>query len=262
MNRVSRTFAALRGANRKGLVGYLTAGDPDVEQSFADVQTAIDNGVDILELGVPFSDPTADGPVIQAAAMRALAGGMNLRGVLRLVRRVRAANPETPIVLFGYANPFFRYGYKELARDAADAGVDGVLVVDMPFGAGDSLADHLAAEGICTIPLIAPTTPRERAEAVLRGAQGFVYYIMVKGVTGVRGTVAEDVTPHVQALRGCTDLPVAVGFGVSTGEQARAAAASADAVVVGSALVKAARENRLGTLVRELRAALDGDAGT
>jgi len=255
VNRLPSTFAALKRAGRKGLVGYLTAGDPDLETSERDVRTALDGGVDVLELGVPFSDPTADGPTIQEATRRALAGGMTLRKTLDLAARIRQ-DYETPMVLFGYANPFFRYGYEAVCRDAAAAGVDGMLVVDLPFGVADDFTAHMTRRGLYRIPLIAPTTPPERAAAILKHAQGFVYYIMVRGVTGARQTVAADLGEHVRALRACTDLPVAVGFGVSDGAQARAAAADADAVVVGSALIRAAREDRLAERVAELRAAL------
>ena len=256
MNRITGKFDELKRAGRKGLVGYLTAGDPDIERSEANIRIALDSGVDVLELGVPFSDPTADGPTIQAAAQRALAGGMNLAGVLDLVARLRD-DYENPIILFGYSNPFFRYGYRKVCTDAARAGVDGILVVDMPFGSGDDFMPYMAGAGLCSIPLIAPTTPPERACEILRQAQGFVYYIMVRGVTGARSNVATDVSEHVRTLKQCTTLPIAVGFGVGSGEQAREAVDDADAVVVGSALVRAAGEGRLDALVREIRTALD-----
>ena len=256
MKRIERQFAALRAAGRKGLIGYLTAGDPDAAASERDLLAAVRGGLDVLELGVPFSDPTADGPVIQEAAQRALAAGMDLEGVLRLTRRVRAET-EIPIVLFGYANPFYVYGYERLCRDAAAAGADALLPVDLPFEEAGELRGHAEAAGLCLIPLIAPTTPEERAAAILREARGFVYYIMVTGVTGARERTAADVAERVAALRRLTALPIAVGFGVSNGAQARAAAQAADAVVVGSALVRAAREGRLPELVRELREALE-----
>lgn len=255
MNRLDATFAELRRTGRKGLVGYLTVGDPDLETSERVIREAVANGVDVLELGVPFSDPTADGPTIQAAARRALAAGTTLRGVLDLVRRLRR-DVATPIVLFGYANPFYVYGFDRVCRDAAAAGADGFLVVDLPFEESGELRDCATAEGLCVVPLIAPTTGAARAAMILKDAHGFVYYIMVTGVTGTRDAVALDVAEHVGALRAVTTLPIAVGFGVSTGAQARAAAQSADAVVVGSALVKAAHEGRLPALVRELRAGL------
>jgi tryptophan synthase alpha chain len=255
MNRITARFEQLKKAGRKGLVGYLTAGDPNVETSEKNIRVALDNGVDVLELGVPFSDPTADGPTIQAAAYRALKAGMTLGKALDMVARLRE-DYDTPIVLFGYANPFFRYGYEKISIDAARASVDGMLVVDMPFGSGDDLHRHLAHQGIHAIPLIAPTTPPERAREILRHAQGFVYYIMVRGVTGARTNLASDVGERVRVLRTCTRLPIAVGFGVSNGEQARESARDADAVVVGSALVRAAEDGNLAQLVTEIRAAL------
>ena len=237
------------------LGGYLTAGDPDVKTSEKNVRTALENGVDVLELGVPFSDPTADGPIIQEASHRALAGGMDLKKVLAMVARLRR-DFDQPIVLFGYANPFFRHGYAALSREAAKAGADGLLVVDLPFEEKEELARHLRHHGLFYIPLIAPTTPRARATGILRDAEGFVYYIMVRGVTGIRKEVSADLGTHVRRLRACTRLPIAVGFGVSSGRQARAAGQSVDGVVVGSALVQAAARGNLRKLVRELRAAL------
>ena len=255
MNRLTKTFQQLQATGRKGFVGYLTAGDPDLATSEADLRAALDGGIDVLELGIPFSDPTADGPTIQAAAQRALASGMTLGRGLELVARLRR-DYDTPIILFGYANPFFHYGYDRVCADAAAAGADGFLVVDAPVGCADEFRAAMAAHDLCSIPLVAPTTTEARARDVLADAAGFVYYIMVCGVTGARAAVAGDIGEHVAMLRSCTDLPIAVGFGVSNGAQARQAAEHADAVVVGSALVKAAREGRLADLVREIRAAL------
>ncbi|MDA0577853.1 MAG: tryptophan synthase subunit alpha [Verrucomicrobia bacterium] len=257
MNRLTKTFHDLKASGRKGLVGYLTAGDPDLAVSEANIRAAIEAGLDVLELGVPFSDPTADGPTIQEASMRALAAGTNLGAVLALVGRIRRDH-AIPIVLFGYANPFFSYGFAALAADAAAAGADGLLVVDLPFEESAELRGPLAKHGLCYVPLIAPTTSPARAAATLAEAQGFVYYIMVTGVTGARAALATDLTEHLRALRGVTTLPIAVGFGVSNGAQAKAASQHADAVVVGSALVRAAQEQRVAELVRELRAGLDG----
>ena len=260
MNRIEARFADLRREGRKGLVGFLTAGDPGPAESARHVRTALDNGVDVLELGVPFSDPTADGPVIQVAAQRALAAGMTVAGVLDLVRAVRPDYPDVPIVLFGYTNPFYRYGYERLCAEAAAAGVDGLLVVDMPFEESDELAGPLAEHDLCRIPLVAPTTPPARVPTILQGARGFVYYIMFRGVTGTRAELAGDLRQNVAALRAGTTLPIAVGFGVSTGAQARLAGEGADAVVVGSAFVAAAAAGQLAERVREIRAALDEPA--
>ena len=256
MNRIDAKWKALREAGRKGFVAFLTAGDPDIKQSEADIRLALDNGVDILELGVPFSDPTADGPVIQAASLRALESGMNLEQVLDLVRRIRQ-DYDQPIVLFGYVNLFFRYGYERLARDAAAAGVDGILVVDLPYEERGEIAAALAAHGLHRIALAAPTTSKERLGMILSDAAGFVYYIMVTGVTGARQSVREDLQERLAMLHAVTDLPIAVGFGVTNGEQAAAVAASADAVVVGSALITAARAGRLGDLVQDIRGSID-----
>ena len=256
MNRIEATFQDLKRSGRKGLVAYLTAGDPDLARSEAVLRTALANGVDVLELGVPFSDPTADGPSIQAAAQRALAAGVTLAGVLELVRRLRA-DFATPIVLFGYSNPFYRYGYERLCRDAAAAGADGFLVVDMPYEISAEFRRHADAADLVLVPLIAPTTSPERAARILSGARGFVYYIMVKGVTGVRREVVADLGRNIEALRAVTALPIAAGFGVSGGRQAGEVAAVADAVVVGSALVQAAHEDRLLPLLQELRAGVD-----
>lgn len=256
MSRIEQTFLALKKQNRKALVGFLVAGDPDLERSERDCRAALENGVDVLELGVPFSDPTADGPVIQVAGQRSLAAGTTLPKVLEMARRLRK-DTAAPIVLFGYVNPFFNYGYEALARDAAAAGVDAFLVVDLPYEESGEFRVHLDKAGLEFISLIAPTTPDARLGTILKDARGFVYYIMVKGVTGARAEVATDVAGHLVRLKNHTRLPVAAGFGVSNGSQARDAARHADGVVVGSALVKAAGEGRLVALVREIRQALD-----
>lgn len=255
-SRIEAKFGELRKAGRKGLVGYLTAGDPDFKKSTASIISAIKAGVDVLELGVPFSDPTADGPEIQAAAHRALKAGMNLGRALEMVKLIRRES-DVPVILFGYANPFFKYGYSRLCKEAAAAGVDGLLIVDMPFEEAAEIRGEMDRHGLEFITLVAPTTPAARARMILKDAGGFVYYIMVTGVTGARTSVATGLRAKVAALRKCTKLPVAVGFGVSNGKQAAEAARGADAVVVGSALVKAAKEGRLTALVREIRTALD-----
>ena len=255
MNRIETMFAEYRRTGRKALVGYLTGGDPDMARSEQDIREALKSGVDILELGVPFSDPTADGPTIQEASQRALAAGADVSGILGMVKRLRA-DFDNPIVLFGYANPLFAYGYDKVCADAAAAGADGMLVVDLPCEEAPELTGHMSEHDLVFIPLIAPTTPKPRMAAVLKNARGFVYYIMVTGVTGTRSTVAAGIAEHIAQIRECTELPVAVGFGVGTGEQARDAARAADAVVVGSALIRAAREDRLAEFVRELHSGI------
>lgn len=256
MNRIDATFARLKDEGRKGFVGFLTVGDPDIAQSERDIRTALDAGVDVLELGVPFSDPTADGATIQAASQRALKSGITLQDVLTLVKRIRA-DYDTPIVLFGYANLFFRYGYELICADAASVGVDGMLVVDLPFEEADELRQFMDRAGLHFISLVAPTTPASRLARMLGSSRGFVYYIMVTGVTGARAALVSGLQARIDALRQATSLPLAAGFGVSNGAQACEAATHADAVVVGSALITAAREGRLDALVREIRGALD-----
>lgn len=259
MNRIDTCFKKLRDDNRKALVGFLTAGDPDMKKSEHAVRTALDKGVDVLELGIPFSDPTADGPTIQEAGQRALKSGTHLKDVLALTKRIRADYPDTPIILFGYANPFFNYGYEKICKDAADAGADGFLVVDLPYEEADELRVHMKANNLHFVPLIAPTTPAERKKEISDHSSGFIYYIMVTGVTGTRDSIAENIDQHISELRAVSDLPIAVGFGVSNGKQAAEAAKNADGVVVGSALVKAALDgpDTLGALVEEIKAAIN-----
>ncbi len=259
MNRIPQTFDALRARRRKGLIGYLTAGDPDLDASERDVRTALDSGLDLLELGVPFSDPTADGPVIQAAGQRALAGGATLAWILGLAARLRRAY-ETPMILFSYANPLFRYGYERLCRNAARAGIDGFLVVDLPLEESAELRAPMQRHGLLFIQLIAPTTAPDRARRLLAAADGFVYYVLVKGVTGTRRRLPPDARRHLAQLRTWTELPIAAGFGIRNAAQAREAARHADAVVVGSALVEAARRGALAATVRALAAALHDPA--
>lgn len=257
MNRITNTFQTLRAQGRKALIGYLTAGDPDLKTSERNFRAALANGLDILEIGVPFSDPTADGPAIQAAGRRALASGTNLKQILAMSARLRRSF-KAPMILFSYANPLFRYGYDALCRDAKRAGIDGLLVVDLPFEEADELRTPMKRHGLLFIQLIAPTTSPERARRLLAEADGFVYYILVKGVTGARKRLVLNAKKNIEQLRTCTDLPIAAGFGISDGAQARAAARHADAVVVGSALVEATRKGRLPELVRELAAAVHG----
>jgi tryptophan synthase alpha chain len=257
MNRITQTFQTLRSRGQKGLIGYLTAGDPDIKTSERNIRLALANGLDILELGVPFSDPTADGPSIQAAGQRALAAGANLKKILAMAARLRRSF-DTPMILFSYANPLFRYGYEALCRDAARAGLDGLLVVDLPYEEADELLVPMKKHGLLFIQLIAPTTSLDRARRLLAKADGFVYYILVKGVTGVRKNLVTDAKKHLDQLRTCTELPIAAGFGISDGDQARQAARHADAVVVGSALVEAAHAGHLDQLVRKLAAAVHG----
>jgi tryptophan synthase alpha chain len=237
--RIQARFAALARAGRAGFIPYVMAGDPDPETSLALLKGLPAAGADLIELGIPFSDPMADGPSIQRAALRALATGMTLEGVFDLVRRFRATDVETPIVLMGYLNPLMSLGYETFAIRAAAAGVDGLIAVDCPPEEADPLADALDREGVDLIRLATPTTDDARLAVVARRTRGFVYYVSVAGVTGAKSAVAADVAPAVLRVRAASGLPVAVGFGIRTPVQARAIARVADAAVVGSALVDA-----------------------
>ena len=251
MNRITAKFEELKKQGKKALIGYLTAGDPDIRASEKSMRAALASGIDILEIGVPFSDPTADGPTIQAAGQRALKAGTDLRQILRLAASLRRSF-DNPFILFSYVNPLFRYGYKKICADAVKNGIDGFLVVDLPFEESDELRRHMRRHGLIFIQLIAPTTSPQRAAKLLAEADGFVYYIMVKGVTGKRKQLESDIGAQVAKLRAEAKIPIAVGFGISNAAQACAAASKADAIVVGSALVEAARNSRLRSFVREL----------
>ena len=252
MSRIAQAFEALHQRGEKALVTFLTAGDPDLATSEQVIHTLVEAGVDLLELGFPFSDPMADGPTIQAASERALASGTTLRGVLDMVTRVRQ-HTNVPIVLMGYFNPVFRYGAEAFARDAAAAGVDGLLLVDLPPEEAGELHPQLKAVGIDLITLLAPTTPEARMVRLAAAAEGFLYYVSMTGVTGTQKVDAAAIADAVARVRRESQVPVAVGFGVATPDDARAVAAFADAVVVGSALVQViAAHGRSPTLLEEV----------
>ncbi|MBI3453065.1 MAG: tryptophan synthase subunit alpha [Rhodospirillales bacterium] len=238
MSRIAPRFGKLRTEGRAGLVTFTMAGDPDYATSLAILKGLPAAGVDVIEIGMPFSDPMADGPAIQAAGMRALKTGMTLRRVLDLVGEFRKTDGETPIVLMGYFNPIYRFGPERFAAAAAKAGVDGLIVVDLPPEEDDELRPHAAAAGIDIIRLATPTTDAARLGPVLAGASGFLYYVSVLGVTGTRTAAADDVAAALGRIRRASDIPVAVGFGIKTPAQAAAIARVADAAVVGSALVQ------------------------
>ena len=236
--RLDACFAALKARNRAAFVAYVMAGDPDPATALEIVKGLPAAGADIIELGFPFSDPMAEGPPIQRAAQRALKAGMTLRGTLDLVRAFRAGDQVTPIVLMGYLNPLLSYGFTDFAHDAAEAGVDGMIVVDCPPEEADPIADALDAAGVALIRLATPTSDDKRLPVVIRRTSGFVYYVSVAGVTGVKEADAAVVAPAVNRVRAASGLPVAVGFGIKTPERAAAVARVADGVVVGSALVE------------------------
>jgi tryptophan synthase alpha chain len=237
-NRIARRFAALAAERRAGLVAFVTAGDPDPKTSLELVKGLPSAGADLIELGMPFSDPMADGPAIQAASQRALKAGANMCETLGLASAFRAGDPETPVVLMGYYNPIYRYGPVAFVRDAAAAGVDGLIVVDLPPEEDEELRPLAEAEGIAFIRLVAPTTDDARLATLLRDASGFVYYIAITGITGTRTAAIGAVESAVSRIKTRTKLPVAVGFGIKTPEDVANFARVADAAVVGSALVE------------------------
>lgn len=237
MGRIPETFKRLKQDGKKALVTFITAGDPDLETTACLIPLMEAAGADIIELGVPFSDPMADGPTIQLSSERALASGTTLPGILKIVKKVRRTT-QIPLVLMGYYNPVLQYGPEHFVRDAADAGVDGVLLVDLPPEEAAGFKKIADTCGITTIFLVTPTSDDARMNKVLALGSGFLYYVSVTGVTGARNQVAVSVADRVTAIRNRTDLPVVVGFGVSTPEQAAQIGAIADGVVVGSALVK------------------------
>jgi tryptophan synthase alpha chain len=253
---ITRRFDALKKESRRALVAYVTAGHPDVSRSLAILHALEEGGADVVELGVPFSDPIADGPIIQASSQQALDKGMTYDGVLDLVERARL---KVPIVLFSYLNPVLAAGSDALTR-AADAGASGILITDIPVGADPAREEWLGNSPLDFIRLVAPTTPRERMTEIARHGSGFVYLISRLGVTGLQETTSTSLPETILRLRSTTSLPICVGFGISTPAQAKSVGALADGVVVGSALVRAAEDSPAAVLAltRSLRQALDG----
>ncbi len=265
IERIDRCFAGARARGRSVLVVYLCVGDPDVATSLACARAALASGADVLELGVPFSDPTADGPVIAAASQRAIRSGGSLRAALSVARTLREGT-DAPLVLFSYYNPLLAFGEERLPQAAVDAGVDGLLIVDLPPEEGAPLRDAAARAGLAVIPLLAPTSGPEREALALARASGFVYYVSLTGVTGAAAAPLADAGRAAAAIRARSRLPVVVGFGIDSAEKARAAAEQGpDGVVVGTAVVRAiaaagdraACVRAVGELVSELRAGLD-----
>lgn len=237
MSRLTSCFDTLRAENRAAFVTFVTAGDPDYETSMEIVSGLPGAGADIIELGMPFTDPSADGPAIDKAAQRALKAGASMKKTLGMVTAFRARNDTTPIVLMGYFNPIYTYGVERFCQDAARAGVDGLIVVDLPPEEDAELLAPANANGIDVIRLATPTSDDERLPVIVSGASGFVYYVAVAGVTGGKSATADDIGDAVTRIKRHTDLPVAVGFGIRTPEQAADIAARADGAVVGSAIV-------------------------
>jgi tryptophan synthase alpha chain len=239
MTRIERRFAELRKKRRAGLVTFITAGDPDYETSLAILKALPDAGADIIELGMPFSDPMADGPAIQASSQRALRAGQSMQKTLAMVRAFRAADAATPIVLMGYYNPIYVYPVEQFIAEAVQAGVDGLIVVDMPPEEDAELRPAATAAGLNFIRLATPTTDARRLPAVLANTSGFLYYVSIAGITGTAAPDIASVAAHVGRIKAHTHLPIAVGFGVKTEDQVSALAGIAEGVVVGSAIVGA-----------------------
>lgn len=257
--RIAQAFARCAEQNRAAFIPFLMGGDPDLHTSGQLLNALPGAGADIVELGIPFSDPMADGPVIQAAGLRALQAGTTLRRILDLAAGFREAHPDTPLVLMGYLNPIYTYGYEAFARDAAAAGVDGMILVDLPPEEAAEIEPLLAAQNIALVRLIAPTSVPQRLKLLTRHAQGYLYYISVTGITGAAAAPAEAITRQLALIKQATNLPVCVGFGIKTPEDVRALN-KADGVVVGSALVRKieavkADTQAVGDFVRGLRAA-------
>ncbi len=266
MSRIAATFEGLRAQGRTALIPFVTAGDPEKAVTVPLMHTLVENGADIIELGVPFSDPMADGPVIQRASERSLVHHTSLHDVLDMVREFRRENDSTPVVLMGYLNPIEVMGYALFAQAAAQAGVDGVLTVDIPPEEGDDFLGALREQQIDPIYLLAPTSTAERIQRITASASGFVYYVSLKGVTGASNIDVSAVSEKLKAIRASTDLPVGVGFGIKDADTAAAMGQIADAVVVGSALVSRVEEyagdtprilSSVGEMLSSMRAALD-----
>jgi len=266
MSRIAKCFEALKAANKKALIPYITAGDPDPGDTVPLAHALVKAGASILELGVPFSDPMADGPVIQRASERALAHRVSLKNVLEMVREFRKTDKDTPVVLMGYLNPVEVMGYEAFASAAADAGVDGVLTVDMPPEEAEPLSKALVARNIDPIYLLAPTTDAQRIKKICDAARGYVYYVSLKGVTGAATLDVKAVSEKVSQIRQLTSLPIGVGFGIKDASTASAIAELADAVVVGSALIKLIEQqmsnranmiSQVSELVSSMRQAMD-----
>jgi tryptophan synthase alpha chain len=265
MSRIEKHFKVLKSEGRTGLVPFITAGDPNLGRTLELLNVLAKAGSDVIELGMPFSDPMADGPTIQAASERALKNDFGISEVLSLVEKFRE-NHDTPVLLFGYYNPVFIYGEERLISEAEEAGVDGLLIVDLPPEEGETLRGFAGNAGLDMIYLVAPTTPDDRMAEIAEVAGGFIYYVCVTGVTGERASVSLTIPRDVKRIKKHSDLPVAVGFGISTPDQAAEVAREADAVVVGSAIVSIIGKygdtdemvKKVDEFIRSLRKGIDG----
>ena len=242
-DRIASTFSRLSKEHRAGLVTFITAGDPNLQTSLEILQRLPSAGADIIEIGMPFSDPMADGPAIQAASLRSLANGGSLRATLEMVRAFRERNQTTPLILMGYFNPIYQYGTTQFVNDAANAGVDGLIMVDLPPEEDDELCDPARTAGLHWIRLVTPTTNESRLSDVLANSSGFVYYVSIAGITGTQSAAAASIEKAVHHIKAKSDLPVAVGFGIKTREQVKEIGNIAEGVVVGAAIVNEIEQN-------------------
>lgn len=255
MNRITSIFQNCRSEKRAALIIFAEAGYPNLAQSEQDIDIAIENGADIIELGIPFSDPMADGPVISSAGQTAIEHGANLKNILEMAARIRQRHPDTGLVLFSYFNVMYNYGLEALCAELQRIGVDGILAVDLPLEERDGLLAPCRAHNLHLIPLVSPATSPERARAIVQDVTGFVYYVSVRGITGARASMPPELAQNLAMLREISPVPVVVGFGIASRESAHAVAECADGVVVGSAFVSACTApGQAATLVRTLRA--------
>lgn len=257
MNRLDTTLAAFKEKGEKALVAFLTAGDPDTAKSLEACKAVLSAGADILELGMPFSDPMADGPAIQEANIRALEAGQNMCKTLEMAKELTASFPDKPLVLMGYANPVHHYGYANFVKDAAAAGVDGLIIVDLPPEENEELFTLAKAQNIHLIPLVTPTTDDARLQTILQRSGGFIYYVAVAGITGTTSAKAADLQGALARVKAASDLPVMTGFGIKTPEDAAQTARFCDGVVVGSSLVKALHDEGVDELSNRTKALKD-----
>jgi len=244
MKRIEKTFIALKEQNKKGLVTFITAGDPSAEKSLSVLKSMPAAGADFIEIGMPFTDPMADGPAIQDSSLRALENGMSLKGVLKMLNEFRETETRTPVILMGYFNPIYTYGIESFMTDAAAAGADGLIIVDLPPEEDAELRIPAENAGLDLIKLVTPTTNDNRLKTVIEHASGFLYYVSIAGVTGTKSANIDEVGKHIAHIKTQTDLPIAVGFGIKTPSDAANMSKIADAVVVGSSIVQNMQENQ------------------
>ncbi len=238
MRRIEKTFETLKAKNKTALVSFIMGGDPDISASLTVMKELPKNGVDLIEIGMPFSDPVADGPVIQLAGQRAIASGTNIAAILKMVAEFRKEDESTPVILMGYANPVYSYGIDKFALDCADSGVDGVIIVDLPPEEDKQVREAIGNQFLDMIRLVTPTTDEQRLETILDGASGFLYYVSITGITGAAKADMDSIRGHLQQIKEKTNLPLAIGFGIKTPNDAQDMSTLGDAIVVGSSIVE------------------------